>query len=132
MDHQAAVTAFAALAHTNRLAVFRRLIESGPSGEAAGDIARALGIGPTALSFHLKELDRAGLVRSWRDGRFIRYSAEIEGMRQLLAFLTQDCCNGHPEICGGLMAVAATPCCDGPKRRSVSAKAARSKQRGRA
>ncbi|MDX2288783.1 MAG: metalloregulator ArsR/SmtB family transcription factor [Hyphomicrobiaceae bacterium] len=119
MEHEAATAALAALAHTHRLAVFRRLVQAGPSGEAAGDIARALGIGATALSFHLKELDRAGLVRSWRDGRFIRYSADIEGMRQLLDFLTQDCCNGHPEICGGLAKVLDAASCGPAPRPAV-------------
>ncbi len=119
MQHEAAVAALAALAHTHRLAVFRRLIEVGPSGEAAGDIARALGIGATALSFHLKELDRAGLVASWRDGRFIRSRADIEGMRRLLDFLTQDCCNGHPEICGGLSTALEAATCG---RQAIPAK----------
>ncbi|MDX2258876.1 MAG: helix-turn-helix transcriptional regulator [Hyphomicrobiaceae bacterium] len=112
MDHASAISALAALAHTHRLAVFRRLVTAGPSGMAAGDIARNVGIGATALSFHVKELDRAGLVRSWRDGRFVRYSADIEGMRRLIAFLTEDCCQGRPDLCGGIAAgVAETACC---------------------
>lgn len=99
MDQQAAVTALAALAHDNRLSIFRLLVKCGPSGLAAGDIARAVGIGSTALSFHLKELARAGIVRSWREGRYIRYSFEVDAMRALLSFLTEDCCGGHPEFC---------------------------------
>lgn len=100
MNQQAAVSALAALAHDNRLSVFRLLVKCGPTGMAAGEIARGLGIGATALSFHMKELARAGLVRSWRDGRYVRYSVEIDGMRDLLNFLTEDCCNGQPELCG--------------------------------
>ena len=83
----------------------------GPNGLPAGDIAERVGVPPSTLSFHLKELDRAGLARSWRVQRQIRYAADYEGLRRLLAFLTADCCNGHPEICGGLIeAVAACGC----------------------
>lgn len=103
MDQKTAVTAFAALGHEKRLSIFRLLVKCGPSGMAAGDIARVLRIGTTALSFHLKELARAGLVRSWREGRYVRYSVEVEGMRSLLNFLTEDCCNGHPEFCSGVV-----------------------------
>ena len=73
----------------------------------AGAIAESVGVPPSTLSFHLKELDRADLVRSWRVQRQIRYAAHYEGLRRLLAFLTADCCNGHPEICGGLVQVVA-------------------------
>lgn len=100
MEQSDAVKALAALAHEHRLAIFRRLVAQGPSGLAAGEVAKSVGIAPTSLSFHMKELDRAGLVRSWRDGRFIRYSVDIEGMRQLLSFLTEECCQGRPELCG--------------------------------
>jgi ArsR family transcriptional regulator, arsenate/arsenite/antimonite-responsive transcriptional repressor len=100
MEHLDAVKALAALAHEHRLAIFRRLVAVGPSGLNAGEIARRAGIGATSVSFHMKELDRAGLVRSWRDGRFVRYAVHIEGMRQLLSFLTEECCDGDPELCG--------------------------------
>lgn len=106
MEHNDAVKALAALAHKHRLAIFRRLVAHGPSGLAAGEVAKSVGIAPTSLSFHMKELDRAGLVRSWRDGRFIRYSVDIEGMRQLLSFLTEECCQGRPELCGAGVAAA--------------------------
>lgn len=69
---------------------------------AAGDLAKQLDVIPPTMSFHLKELDRAGLLRSWRRQRNIYYAVNIEGMRQLLTFMTQDCCQGHPEICGDL------------------------------
>jgi len=104
MEHTDAVRALSALAHEHRLAIFRLLVAEGPNGLAAGDIARSVGIGATSLSFHMKELDRAGLVHSWRDGRFVRYAVHIEGMRQLLSFLTEECCEGHPELCGAAVA----------------------------
>lgn len=69
---------------------------------ASGEIADALSIPPTRMSFHLAALERANLLRSWRDGRRIRYAASYENMRQLLAFLTEDCCGGNPAICGDL------------------------------
>jgi DNA-binding transcriptional ArsR family regulator len=103
MDESRAVLALQALAQETRLAVFRLLVAAGPSGVPAGAIAERLQVPPSTLSFHLKELDRAGLVRSWRRARQIFYTAEFETMRRLLAFLTEDCCGGHPEICGGLV-----------------------------
>jgi len=101
MDDIAAVQSLAALAQEHRLAVFRLLVAEGPSGMAAGDIARAAGLSATSASFHLKELQRAGLIRASRQGRFVRYSLEVEAMRNLLTYLTEDCCQGRPELCGG-------------------------------
>ena len=72
----------------------------------AGEIAERIGIGPTNMSFHLKELDRAGLLRATRDGRFIRYAVDVEGMRKLLTYLTEDCCGGRPELCGETFVIA--------------------------
>ncbi|RFC62300.1 transcriptional regulator [Fulvimarina endophytica] len=97
-----AVTALAALAHADRLAAFRMLVRAGPGGMPSGEIAEALAIPATRTSFHLAALERAGLLRSSRDGRRILYSANYEEMRALLAFLTEDCCGGKPEICAGL------------------------------
>jgi ArsR family transcriptional regulator len=107
METIEAVAAFAALAQETRLAALRLLVEAGPNGLPAGAIAESIGVPPSTLSFHLKELDRAGLVRSWRVQRQIRYAADFEGLRRLLTFLTADCCNGHPEICGGLIQTVA-------------------------
>jgi ArsR family transcriptional regulator, arsenate/arsenite/antimonite-responsive transcriptional repressor len=95
-----ATACFAALAHEHRLAVFRLLVERGPSGLAAGDIAERVGVPPSTLSHHLAHLDRAGLLRSWRVQRNIFYAVDVEGTRRLVAFLTEDCCQGRPEICG--------------------------------
>lgn len=112
MDHQDAVAALAALAHTHRLALFRVLVAAGPNGLTAGEMADAVGIAATNLSFHAKELDRAGLLRSWRDGRFVRYSVDVEGMRRLVTFLTEDCCGGRPELCGDILSSQSSCACD--------------------
>jgi ArsR family transcriptional regulator, arsenate/arsenite/antimonite-responsive transcriptional repressor len=100
MNEKLAVASLAALAHEQRLCIFRILVKQGPGGMAAGDIAEAVGASPTAASFHLKELDRAGLLHATRDGRYIRYAVHVDGMRQLLEYLTEDCCQGQPELCG--------------------------------
>ncbi|MCC7251424.1 metalloregulator ArsR/SmtB family transcription factor [Hyphomicrobium sp.] len=101
MKEDQAVTALAALAHPQRLRIFRLLVTKGPSGLPASDIAEAVEASPTGASFHLKELDRAGLICGTRDGRYVRYAVSVEGMRKLLTYLTEDCCQGHPELCGG-------------------------------
>ena len=103
MDDRTAVTALAALAQDHRLRIFRALVREGPTGLAAGEIAQRLELAPSALSFHLAQLERAGLLRSWRVRRHIFYAVEIEGMRHLLSFLTEDCCQGQPELCGDLL-----------------------------
>jgi len=95
-----ALAALAALAQDTRLAVFRHLVGVGPGGASAGDIAHALKVAPPTLSFHLKALEHAGLIASERQSRSIIYSADYERMRALLGFLTDDCCQGRPEICG--------------------------------
>ena len=102
MDHRAASLALIALSQDHRRSVFKLLVERGPAGMTAGAIADMIGISRNALSFHLKELSRAGLVRFRREGRYKRYAAEFTGMRQLLRFLADDCCRGHPEICGDI------------------------------
>jgi len=102
METKNATDAFAALAHSQRLAVFRMLIHTGPNGLVAGDIAQRLETPPSSLSFHLGLLERAGLIRSRRESRHVIYAADIEGTRRLLSYLTEDCCGGRPEICGDL------------------------------
>ncbi|HEY9568765.1 MAG TPA: metalloregulator ArsR/SmtB family transcription factor [Thalassobaculum sp.] len=109
MESPAAIAALSALAHEHRLGLFRLLMRRGPSGMPAGDIAQAIGISPSSLTFHAGALERAGLVRSWRDGRFVYYAVAVEGMRRLLTFLTEDCCDGRPEVCGGF-GIAAAAC----------------------
>lgn len=111
MDNDQAIAAFAALAQETRLEVFRLLIQAGPNGLTAGDIAQAVSAVPSTMSHHFSALERAGLVTSRRTGRSAFYAADYEGVRRLLAFLTDDCCQGRPEICGTSFAAAAA-CCD--------------------
>ncbi|MDO9163506.1 MAG: metalloregulator ArsR/SmtB family transcription factor [Methylococcaceae bacterium] len=98
METKTIVTALAALAQDSRLAIFRLLVQTGPEGLAAGKISEALGIAPSSLSFHMKELTFANLVVSTQQGRFIIYSANFQAMNDLIAFLTENCCGG--ESCG--------------------------------
>lgn len=96
METKTAVTALAALAQESRLAIFRLLVQAGPDGLAAGRIGEALGIAPSSLSFHMKELTHAGLVSSRQESRFVIYSAHFGTMNELLGFLTENCCGGAP------------------------------------
>ena len=96
MNTQSAITAFAALAHESRLAVFRLLVRVGPQGMAASKIGEELGIAPSSLSFHLKELTHAGLIKPRPEGRFIIYAAEFATTNALMAFLSDNCCGGNP------------------------------------
>src|SRR3546814_14862260 len=97
-----AVEALGALAHDTRLSVFRMLVKAGPDGLIAGAIAQAANVPPSTMSHHLGILERAGLVESERESRLIHYRADYEGMRRLLAFLMEDCCQGVPEMCADL------------------------------
>lgn len=108
-----AVEALSALAHASRLAVFRLLVRAGADGLPAGEIAREVGLLPNTLSTHLTILGNAGLVRSRREGRSVIYSADYDGMRDLLGFLVADCCAGRPEICGSLAGIAREADCCG-------------------
>jgi len=99
-----AVDALGALAHETRLAVFRLLVKAGPDGMIAGAIAEKQGVPPSTMSHHLATLERAGLVQSERESRLIHYRADYPGMRRVLMFLMQDCCQGAPEMCGDLVA----------------------------
>ncbi|GJM43630.1 MAG: transcriptional regulator [Gemmatimonadota bacterium] len=99
MELESAIAALGALAQETRLRAFRLLVRAGTEGLPAGVIAEGLDIPPATLSFHLKELSRAGLVHSRREGRSIRYTLGVERMQELLQFLGDDCCQGHPELC---------------------------------
>jgi DNA-binding transcriptional ArsR family regulator len=101
--------ALAALAHEKRLEIFRLLVKRGPEGFAAGVIAGKLGLPAPTLSFHIKELDRAGLVSARQDGRFIHYSANFDAMRGLVTFLTDHCCSLADESCTSDCLPAAQP-----------------------
>lgn len=104
---KAAIDAFAALAHDTRLSVFRLLVQAGPSGLSAGDIAQRVGVPGSTLSHHLAILERAALLRSWRVQRQIFYASDYDGTRRLIAFLMEDCCQGQPELCGSAILDAA-------------------------
>ena len=95
MDTKAAVQALAALAQDSRLEVFRLLVQAGPEGLPAGDIAERLGIPPSTLSFHVKALSHAGLIESRPQSRFIYYFANFAAMNGLIAFLGENCCGGQ-------------------------------------
>jgi DNA-binding transcriptional ArsR family regulator len=110
MNSAKAIEALSALAQEHRLAIFRLLVRQGAEGLPAGDIGTRIGIGPTSASFHLKELERAGLIKARREGRFIRYAFSADAMRDLLGFLTKDCCQGRPELCGDLIMGAMSGC----------------------
>ena len=99
MDKIQSLEALAALAQETRLDVFRLLTRAEPEGLCAGEIAATLGVRQNTLSSNLAVLARAGLITGRREGRSIRYRAELDGMRRLLAFLVEDCCNGRPDRC---------------------------------
>jgi len=113
MEITSAVAALSALAQESRLSVFRLLVRQGPQGLPAGEIAARLDVPPATMSFHLKELAQAGLIGSRRAGRSIIYALDTGGIRGLMAFLTEDCCQGRPELC-------LPGCCEAnpPKRKS--------------
>lgn len=99
MDKKAVLAALAALGQDIRLEVFRLLVQSGSDGVPAGEIASRLGAVQNTMSAHLRVLDNAGLVRAERDGRIVRYTADMTRFRDLLAYLMEDCCGGRPEVC---------------------------------
>ncbi|MGE0408712.1 MAG: ArsR/SmtB family transcription factor [Amphiplicatus sp.] len=100
MEIKTALAAFAALSLETRLEALRLLVKKGPAGLTAGALAEALGVAAPTLSFHLKELLRAGLVQSRKEGRSVIYAADYGGLRGLVDFLMADCCQGDPRLCG--------------------------------
>lgn len=100
MDKIAAVAIFEALSSAIRLDVYRLLVRAGPDGMVAGELSGAMEIAPTNMSFHLKALAQAGLISAQQEGRFQRYRANMELMRSLISYLTEECCAGMPELCG--------------------------------
>jgi DNA-binding transcriptional ArsR family regulator len=107
MDQSLAIMVFESLSSGVRLDVYRLLVKTGPQGLVAGEIGTALGIPPTNLSFHLKALTHAQLVSAEQEGRFQRYRANMALMHDLIAYLTAECCAGHPEQCEELCAPVA-------------------------
>lgn len=98
MDQSLAVQSLAALAHPVRLEAFRALVVAGRDGLAQKALAEAVGVGPTNLAFHLKELSAAGLVTQAQVGRFVMYRAAYERMNELLGYLTESCCAGLGQV----------------------------------
>ena len=98
MDKQLVIQALAALAHPVRLDAFKALVIAGREGLAQKSLAEAVGVGPTNLAFHLKELSAASLVTQAQVGRFVMYRAVYERMNELLAYLTDNCCAGPTKV----------------------------------
>ena len=109
METTDAVVALAALAQDNRLDVFRLLVQAGPEGLPAGQVASTLGLAPNTLTFHFDRLRAAGLVTVRREGRSMIYAARFETMNALLAYLTENCCKGAPKPAVPLSAIPSRP-----------------------
>ncbi|MDJ0512174.1 MAG: metalloregulator ArsR/SmtB family transcription factor [Methyloceanibacter sp.] len=103
MDFNQSLVALSALGQETRLEVFRLLIRAGPRGILAGEISEALDVRQNTMSANLSVLTRAGLIRNEREGRTIRYFANIDGIRGLLSFLMEDCCGGNAELCKSVL-----------------------------
>lgn len=117
MEERQARSAFAALSQETRLRIVRLLVKAGPKGMAAGAIADSVEVSPSNVSFHLKDLERAGIVVPRREARSIIYAADFDGLRDLIAFLMKDCCAGHPEICAP--ALAEVCCAPAPRKKAA-------------
>jgi DNA-binding transcriptional ArsR family regulator len=104
VEKQTATNIFESLSSGVRLDVFRLLVKKGTQGLVAGEIASAVKVPPTNLSFHLKALTQGRLVNVEQEGRYLRYRANIPLMLDLVAYLTEECCSGNPEACVGLRA----------------------------
>ena len=109
MDERQALAAFAALSQPTRLRILRLLVVAGPEGLAAGVIAERAGVSASNVSFHLKELGRAGLLAARRESRSVLYSVDFAALDALVRFLTEDCCAGRPAECAAGLAGPACP-----------------------
>lgn len=98
MEEEVALQAFSALSNATRLKIVRALVEAGPDGLAAGDVAQAVGASPSRASFHLAGLAEAGLVTSDRQSRAILYRISFEQLGALMRFMLEDCCKGNPQV----------------------------------
>jgi DNA-binding transcriptional ArsR family regulator len=128
MEMDTAIKRLSAIAQEARLEVFRLLVKAGPDGMAAGDVARKLGVPANTMSAQLLLLSNAGLVRARREGRSIIYAINFEAMRDLLVFLTEDCCGGRAEMCAPLAEIASRCCTPNPGEKHETP--ARSRRRG--
>jgi len=113
MKTKQAIAALGALAQETRLAAFRLLVQAGPEGMPAGEIAEKLDLPASSLSFHLAQLTQAGMVVQLRAGRSLIYSVDFQSMNGLMAYLTQNCCGGNASVC--------SPVCE-PATRSVKSR----------
>lgn len=118
MQTSQAVNKLVALAQETRLSIFRLLVEAGPEGMNAGAIAEALDLAPATLSFHIAHLARSGLVDARQESRFIYYSANFPAMDELVAYLTDNCCQGAGQ-CLPKTAAATTACANRPRRKAA-------------
>lgn len=100
MEIKTAAAAFSSLSQESRLKTLKKLVQAGPAGMAAGAIAEALEAPAPTMSFHLKELERAGLILSRKEGRRVIYAADYGGIRAVIDFLLADCCGGDKRLCG--------------------------------
>jgi len=116
LEEAQALDAFAALSQQTRLQMVRVLVQAGPEGLPAGAVGEAVDASSSSVSFHLSNLERAGLVQSRRVSRSIIYSANYAGLSGLIEFLMRDCCQGHPEVCAP--AVDAVTCCAPAKEKA--------------
>lgn len=98
MEQRQALISFAALSQETRLSVIRALVIAGPDGLPAGVVAERIGVSPSNISFHFKELERSGLISQRREARSIIYAANYAALADLVKFLMEDCCAGHPAI----------------------------------
>jgi DNA-binding transcriptional ArsR family regulator len=112
METREAALALSALAQDNRLEIFRLLVQAGPQGLAAGQVAARLGLAPNTLTFHFDRLRFAELVSVRRDGRSMIYAARYEIMNGLVAFLTENCCQGAPASCSPVALCEPKGVCD--------------------
>ncbi|MBF9033689.1 metalloregulator ArsR/SmtB family transcription factor [Rhodobacterales bacterium HKCCE2091] len=110
MEKTQALAALSALSQDTRLDAFRLLVKAGGEGMTAGAICEALGVRPNTLSANLSILLNAGLVSNRREGRSIRYFADMDRMNGLLGFLLEDCCGGNPEVCRPVLDTIARAC----------------------
>ena len=108
MDQDRAIEAFAALAHTSRMSIFRLLVRAGPDGLQVGEISRRLSIVPSTLSGHLSVLKRTGLLSATRKQREIIYAANLGAVNDLIGFLLSDCCDGRVENCSEILTLLET------------------------
>ncbi len=110
MDTKTAIEVFSALSQPTRLEALRILIKTGATGMLAGDLGDLMEVRQNTMSSNLSVLLQAGLVRNEREGRSIRYFADFEGLRGVLAFLMEDCCGGNPDLCQPIIDEIACAC----------------------